>query len=93
MVRDRWHERRRATVVGAPRPADQCLASPIGFANPALYSIATSGPPGNAFNDITAGHNDFTGTNGGRYPATANFDLASGWGSPIGTKLIPFLRG
>jgi subtilase family serine protease len=73
--------------------ADQGLASPIGFANPALYSIATSGPPGNAFNDITAGHNDFTGTNGGRYPATANFDLASGWGSPIGTKLIPFLRG
>lgn len=72
--------------------ADQGLGSPVGFVNPALYAIAATGSTRDAFNDVTAGDNDFTGTNGGRYPATGGFDLASGWGSPNGSRLIPLLR-
>lgn len=73
--------------------ADQGLSSPIGFADPSLYAIAANSSTRNAFNDITAGDNDFTGTNGGRYPATSGFDLATGLGSPNGSALIPLLRG
>lgn len=64
--------------------APACQQSgPVGFANPALYAIA-SGPAGaTAFSDVTVGNNDFTGSNGGSYPATPGYDLASGLGTPI----------
>ena len=50
-----------------------------------LYSTAAAG--GSAFNDITSGNNDYTGKNGGLYPATAHYDMASGLGSPIAPGL------
>ena len=73
--------------------ADQGLGSPIGFVNPDLYAIAADASTSSAFNDITVGNNDFTGSHGGRYPATSGYDLATGLGTPNGTVLIPLLRG
>jgi subtilase family serine protease len=62
-----------------------------GFLNPLLYSAAATGLPG--FNDITVGDNDWTGDNGGLYPATADYDLASGLGSPIASGLSIAILG
>jgi hypothetical protein len=56
-----------------------------GFLNPLLYSEAVGSA--SPFNDITVGNNDYTGTHNGKYPATAAYDLASGLGSPVATKL------
>lgn len=58
-----------------------CRGSTIGFANPALYRAASSAY-GSYFNDVAAGNNDFTGTNGGLYPAGAGYDMATGLGTP-----------
>jgi hypothetical protein len=58
-------------------------APPAGFLNPALYRLAAS--KHSPFHDITTGENDFTGTNGGDYPATKGYDLATGLGTPIVT--------
>jgi subtilase family serine protease len=49
--------------------------SRIGFANPVLYSLARTQQSAPAFHDVTTGNNLY-------YPATANYDLASGLGSP-----------
>jgi hypothetical protein len=57
----------------------------VGFINPALYYLATSTP--DDFNDITTGDNDLFGGNGGAYPATPGYDMASGLGSPQGGNL------
>jgi hypothetical protein len=56
---------------------------PAGFLGPDLYGIAASDPA--AFNDITTGNTDFTGTNDGDYPATTGYDLATGLGTPMWT--------
>ncbi|MHB1885471.1 MAG: protease pro-enzyme activation domain-containing protein, partial [Acidimicrobiales bacterium] len=55
----------------------------VGFANPALYRIA--GGPGysEAFADITVGNNDYSGTNGGLFPAEPGYSMATGLGTPI----------
>ncbi len=53
----------------------------VGFANPKLYALGSAGTP--PFNDVTTGNNDFTGNPGGRYPATTNYDMATGWGTPV----------
>jgi outer membrane protein assembly factor BamB len=53
---------------------------PAGFLDPALYDLATADP--SLFHDVTTGNTDFTGTNGGDYPATAGYDLATGIGTP-----------
>ena len=47
----------------------------IGWAEPLLYSLANTQQPFPAFNDVTTGTNLF-------YPATPNYDQASGLGSP-----------
>jgi len=47
----------------------------IGFANPALYGLFNAQQPFPAYHDVIAGNNLF-------YPATSNYDLASGIGSP-----------
>jgi subtilase family serine protease len=47
----------------------------VGFANPALYGLENAQQPFPPFHDVTSGTNLF-------YPATANYDEASGWGSP-----------
>jgi hypothetical protein len=65
-------------------------APPLGFANPALYRAAATSYESD-FDDITAGDNDFTGTNDGLYPALPGYDMASGLGTPIGDSLAETL--
>ncbi len=49
--------------------------SRMGNANPALYALENAQQTYTPFHDVTSGNNLY-------YPATANFDEASGWGSP-----------
>jgi subtilase family serine protease len=63
-----------------------CQGLRIGFANPLLYNAAATSY-GNAFNDITVGNNDFTGTHAGRYPAGVRYDMSTGLGSPNAATL------
>src|SRR6266852_1821102 len=49
--------------------------SRIGFANPVLYGLENAQESFPPFHDITSGTNLF-------YPATTEYDEASGWGSP-----------
>src|SRR5438445_11074196 len=66
--------------------------APVGFLNPALYTIGRSTNYLAAFNDITTGDNYWSGspTN---FPAVAGYDLCTGWGTPNGTNLINILTG
>lgn len=54
----------------------------LGFINPLLYQLARD-PQKYAvcFHDIRTGNNDNNGLNGGRYPATPGYDMATGLGS------------
>jgi subtilase family serine protease len=57
------------------------LAPPVGFLNPAIYSIGLSSSSYAAdFHDVTSGNNGFS--------AVTGFDLDTGWGSPKGASLI-----
>ncbi len=67
---------------------DQGCSAGVGFVDPALYALGGSA----AFHDITTGSNDLTGTNQGAYPAGPGYDLASGWGSPVGGTLLTDLQ-
>ena len=57
----------------------------IGFLNPLIYAIGGSGNFGADLHDITTGSNGFV--------AVGGYDLATGWGSPAGQKLIDDLAG
>jgi len=60
---------------------------PVGFLNPALYTIG-QGPNYNAcFRDITTGNNTWTRSRSQFYAVTG-YDLCTGWGTPNGTNLI-----
>jgi len=70
------------TSVGSPLlgamtavAAQSCGVSRLGFLNPTLYAMATTG-----FNDVTTGTNDLYGVGG--YSAGVGYDMASGLGSP-----------
>jgi subtilase family serine protease len=58
---------------------------PLGFINPALYTIGLGPDYGLDFHDITTGGNTL-GT-------TVGYDLSTGWGSPNGSALIEALAG
>ncbi|MDR3607184.1 MAG: S53 family peptidase [Oligoflexia bacterium] len=58
--------------------------TPLGFPNPALYSLGQSGSYASLFHDITSGTN-------GYYPAKTGYDDATGWGSFIGQFLFESL--
>ncbi len=58
---------------------------PLGFINPAVYTLGLSSGYGAAFHDITSGSNGL--------PTTVGYDLATGWGSPNGAGLITALTG
>jgi hypothetical protein len=60
--------------------------APIGFVNPAIYTLATSSAYHSDFHDITTGNNNF-------YQAGPGYDECTGWGSPNGTPLIAGLVG
>lgn len=59
----------------------------VGFLNPALYAIAAGNNYANCFHDIQTGNNIGTNTPG-LFHAVANYDLASGLGTPNGMNLI-----
>ena len=63
---------------------------PIGFANPALYSVAESSGYSSDFHDITTGNNQLVGTPVG-FSAGSGFDLATGWGTPNVANLVTAL--
>ncbi len=64
-----------------------CHGSRLGFVNPSLYGAAAVGES-TYFHDITSGENDFTGQAGGKYPAGAGYNMASGLGSPDAAALV-----
>jgi kumamolisin len=62
---------------------NQKLGHPVGFLNPLLYgSLAGQG----VLRDIIVGHN-------GAYSAKPGWDPCTGWGTPVGTKLLKALGG
>ena len=61
----------------------------VGFLNPPLYQLRAAKI--GVLNDVTVGNNDYTTTNGGRYPATAGYDMASGLGTPIVSAIGSYL--
>ncbi len=55
----------------------------VGFANPALYSIASiPAEYAASFTNVTTGNNDLFALPGDLYPATSGYNMASGLGSP-----------
>jgi hypothetical protein len=68
---------------------DQGLFAPAGLMNPTLYGAGACAV--SPFNDVTVGSNALLGVSDGLYPATANYDVATGWGSPIATTLSAYL--
>ena len=77
-----------AALITLADASASCNGSTVGFANPALYRVAGAGQYGAYFHDVTAGNNDFTGTNAGQFVAGAGYDEASGLGSPIASSLV-----
>jgi uncharacterized repeat protein (TIGR01451 family) len=65
-------------------------SSPMGFVNPALYSISLGTSYNACFNDVTNGNN-FSLTNTNHFLAVPGYDLCTGWGSPTGQALIDAL--
>ncbi len=68
---------------------DQRLSGSAGFLNPVLYSSGSCAA--SPFNDITTGSNALLSVSQGRFPATANYDLATGWGTPATARLLAVL--
>jgi hypothetical protein len=65
----------------------------VGFANPALYSIAATNTNYAAcFHDITSGNNTWSKSRT-KFYATNGYDLCTGLGSPNGAALINALAG
>ena len=67
-------------------------STPVGYLNPALYTIGTGQNYANCFHDITSG-NSFNGQNQTYWTAVQGYDLCTGLGSPNGTNLINALAG
>ena len=59
----------------------------IGFANPAIYTLAQGPDYSQDFHDIIGGDNTST-LSPNRFYATSGYDLCTGWGSPVGQNLI-----
>jgi subtilase family serine protease len=69
----------------------RCSSSPVGWANPAIYFVASKA---NVLNDIGAlsgnpnpNNNDYTGQGGGHYAVGAGYDMGTGLGTPIAGAL------
>jgi subtilase family serine protease len=76
------------TSIGAPLvssliavAAQACGVGRLGFVNPALYAMASTG-----YVDVTSGNNDLLGV--GVFNAGVGYDMASGLGSPNGTAFL-----
>ena len=60
--------------------------APVGFLNPAFYTIGKGANYTDCFHDITTGNNN--NGKGASFSAVAGYDLCTGWGTPNGTNLI-----
>jgi len=80
-----------AALAALTDASSSCHGTAIGFANPALYRIAGSASYARAFQDITVGNNDYTGTNAGLYPAGTGYDMVTGLGTPDASGLAALL--
>ena len=65
----------------------QNYADPVGFINPAIYSIGNSSNYSSNFHDVTVGA-DTTPFTGIKFLATSGYGLCTGWGTPNGQNLI-----
>jgi hypothetical protein len=63
----------------------------VGELNPVLYRLGASGAA-SVLTAVTTGDNDLTGTHQGQYPAGPGYNLATGWGTPIGSALVAALQ-
>ena len=63
---------------------------PVGFLNPMIYSIAQSPNYSTSFHDIISGNNTNLVVSNAFF-AVPGFDLCTGWGTPVGNKLINLL--
>ena len=77
-----------AAFAALTNSSSACRGASIGLANPSLYLLAGSSSAQSMFNDITSAsprtakaNNDAAGTQAGRYPVNAGYDMATGLGS------------
>ena len=70
-----------AMVALANQQAAKAGKKTLGFLNPALYKIGSSSKYSRDFHDITASGSNDEGFNGGAYPVTLDYDMATGWGT------------
>ncbi len=86
-----------AMVALANEQAAKAGKKPLGFLNPALYKIGSGSNYSSDFHDITpssnssAPSNNDEGFNGGAYPVTQAYDMATGWGTFDVAKLAATL--
>lgn len=67
-------------------------ASPVGFLNPTLYSLATGSQYNSLFHDVTSGNNTWR-ESPSKFYATSGYDLCTGLGSMNGTAMIKAIVG
>jgi subtilase family serine protease len=81
------------TWAGIIAVADQMAGHALGFVNPGLYKVAASPKAAQDFRDITSGNNTFSqaGLTVKGYQATVGWDPVTGFGTPIGSQLLPDL--
>ena len=65
---------------------------PVGFINPAVYTIGKNASYTTDFHDTATGNN-FNSGSPTQFPAVSGYDLCTGWGSPKGSALINALAG
>jgi subtilase family serine protease len=70
----------------------------LGFLNPLLYQIGSTSSYHSNLHDIsppsdptTPSNNDELGINGGAYPVTNDYDMATGWGTFDAARLAAAL--
>ncbi len=73
-----------ALIVLANQQAKASGKKSMGFINPALYKMGSTGSAASPFHDITLGGNLF-------YQATSGWDYSTGWGTPDAAALVKAL--
>ena len=63
----------------------------VGFLNPAVYNIGKGALYASTFHDTITGNNTNATCGPTMFPAGAGYDLATGWGTPLGQALIDAL--
>lgn len=75
--------------------ADQLAGGRVGDVNKTLYHLGKGVSPSTYFHDVTTGNNGLifvgpgTGTPIAGFDAVTGYDMATGWGTPIASLLVP----